>query len=775
MAVDEGEQTMTHVINSPVVTPHPSSEEEDVQQLKATPRKVSVQDANGDNASVVRRLSRKLSEEIRMRDLEYALGASSMSTTTTTTTTTCLEPAHEDGVKGECEEEEEDEEEDEPMTMLSIKDADSIVAALRTRCIAKRNELDALGAPPTTTQLLELFREFAMCYSAEVYDNGHKLREVFDASAPCTVPHASTNALGTGSAAAETENTERSALTDALTALSSQLDEIVSVDNLVRECSRVDGLAPYLLAPERCLRRVTRDGIALARAPVAQAVESVFGVLMNARDGALRRLEEKLMMRGVGIGAAGVAATSREVMSEVLISLLREWKDDSSHAVLDAVRMEEMHIDDAFFNKRLTQRRHELAERLRAAADATAAAEAASLARHQKDSSSNNDDAHEHGEDERPKTPTGGALSITSIPHLAVASALSPRSSARADPKDYRMGYMDKMGSKRTWARRFFVLSERHGRLYVFRSAKEKVARAMIDLRLCEFIIDEGSDHGTPEQHRGIFIRAIAATPSSDLSSDLVVDPRTLRNKYIYKGRSSLRLRADSRAAQHQWLACLEASKARATAMSGRRSARKQQQEEEKEEEAAVVVETENSNDDNGQETMMIQRGDTAFSLDPRLLADPKRWISARCLAPDDELLRMAADDVRTYCLMAHAEIARSTPKLIVLQMINRAGGDEILSSLIARAAALPPSAAAQALGEPMEKTLARTMLKRELASIEEAEQEAAMTIKVSRRMMKKTNTSRASKNDTASVEIPIPTRIMDLTISEPDAGMKTE
>lgn len=674
------------------------------------------------SSSITRKLSRQLSQEIFMEDVKRAVLQFEEEEEEERKTSPALgqvDEVHtaEDEDVLPCHAESDDEDEDESFCMVSMEEARSFIQGLRTRREQKKDELTLLGTPPTTTEFLELFREFAMCFASQVYDDGLELREVFDVNLLSARPTLH----------------DESSLVERLASLSVELDALFCMDNLMKECVRVDGWKPHLVAPERCLREMTRKGIAMATGPVSESVDRVFSVLMRAKDRAMEKLEDKLVMRGRD--AQKIIASSQDVIFSVLVGLLQEWREDSARSAADLIAMEECHLDTSFFSQRAEQRRREFEEQMKLTsqpgdvgdeAGGEAADGAASLS--------------------LMNTPKGGAASLPDGDiNNAVSSTIT--SARSADPRQYRMGYMDKMNaSGKKWKRRFFVLSERHGRLYIFHNPRERTAHATIDLKMCEIINHTDLEKGSQCKY-GILLRAGG--------SENELEPR----KAIYKGnRQSLLLRADNKQAQQQWQACLERARAHALAP------------DELGDDGDEPQEEADANAGPGEEHPNPQAA--AFELNETILADSSRWIMYPAgLMPDEDLLRVAAQDARQYVLMAHEHIARTVPRLVVLQMISRAGGDEILSSLIARAAALPESTVAQALGEPVQRTVTRNALKSNLAVLEDAEQETEMIIRLTRRMTKGGvnayggggGASGGGKKRTETAMVPIPTRIIDI------------
>lgn len=316
------------------------------------------------------------------------------------------------------------------------------------------------------------------------------------------------------------------------------LDKKFRLDYLKQVCREADGYQPYLISPEKGLRRVIGEAVDLCLEPVQVCVQTVHQLLMHAAREAAGKASSAA--NDIDITYSAKLPGFENLVLSATQKALEEWKEDALRVARMLVHMEGDYITAAFFKKRLVER-------------AIAAGLNAQTSTQDEDDGFEepDDDGDKGTDDEDDKSDAG---SVVSDDGESATVANSGTYLDNSDPALLKMGWLEKrigetsgrksvpLGSWK-WQRRWFVLSEAQGMLYYFKSADDPPNyRGLINIKDC--LVEDLDSQGNPKP----------PTARIDTSSLLFRVSHKDPNKTIVKKHHAVVLRAESPGDKADWI-----------------------------------------------------------------------------------------------------------------------------------------------------------------------------------------------------------------------------
>ncbi|KAJ6801385.1 dynamin-2A-like [Iris pallida] len=310
------------------------------------------------------------------------------------------------------------------------------------------------------------------------------------------------------------------------------LDKHFDINNVKRIVLEADGYQPYLISPEKGLRSLIKGVLELAKEPSRLCVDEVHHVLIDIVSAAANATP----------GLGRYAPFKREVIA-IASSALENFKNEAKKMVVALVDMERAFVPPQHFI-RLVQRRMERQRR----EDEI------------KNRSSKKGQEAEQAILNRATSPqTGSQESEGSLKSIKEKSS-QPDKDAKggsslqiAGPNgEITAGFLEKRSAKtKEWAKRWFVLNEKSGKLGYTKKQEERHFRGVITLEECniEEISDEEefSKSSKDSKKKG-------GDDSGKGSSRMFKITNKVPYKSVLKAHSALVLRAESVADKIEWM-----------------------------------------------------------------------------------------------------------------------------------------------------------------------------------------------------------------------------
>ncbi|KAH7422290.1 hypothetical protein KP509_12G002200 [Ceratopteris richardii] len=411
------------------------------------------------------------------------------------------------------------------------------------------------------------------------------------------------------------------------------LNDLFDLNNVKKIVLEADGYQPYLISPEKGLRALVRKVLELAKEPARQCVDEVHRILVDIVSSAASATS----------GLGRYPPFKREIVA-IASAALDEYRSESRKMVIALVDMERAFIPPQHFI-RLVQRRIDRQRR----------------EDQLKQKSSKKPQEAEQSITNRSATPpprSEGSLKSmkekgSSDKETKEMSSLQTAGSAG----ELTAGYLYKKSSKtNAWKKRWFVFSEKTGKLGYTKSSDEKLFRGVITLDEC--IIEECSEGDLSEE---------AAPPAKSKSSKRGSVQEPIENlcfkvsnkvsyKTVVKAHHSIILKADTMIDKKEWMNKLQSKgqgSKNSTSLRG------------------------SSNDSAPATTMKTSLSDGSLDTVLRRPIDP------------DEDLKMMAQEVRDYVEAVLNSLAANIPKAVVFCQVERAK-DAMLNQLYSSISAKP-------------------------------------------------------------------------------------
>jgi hypothetical protein len=340
-------------------------------------------------------------------------------------------------------------------------------------------------------------------------------------------------------------------------------------------CREADGYQPHLVSPERGIKRLVAEAMALTSDHVHRFVDEIHLVLMDTvREAARRSVAAEHAPPASGApGALGGAAKKPELdylrlrgfenaVITAATQALEEWRAEAHKVAAMMVAMECDYVTPSFFRDLERRWQEEAAGGAgpgRDRMDALAAGEVPY-------------GEEEEEDDDGESAADGGAPGAGSPP--GARGAAPPPAGAPAPPlrADLRAGWLEKRAGDSSslaslpveswrWQRRWFVLAVDAGFLYYFKSPEEMSnpkASPSISINLRECVVEDFHPEagGLPPSRRSSQRLPGAAGDAGAVSLLIRVSHRNAALP-VAKGRHSLVLRAGDATEKFDWLARL--------------------------------------------------------------------------------------------------------------------------------------------------------------------------------------------------------------------------
>ncbi|KAH7297573.1 hypothetical protein KP509_25G002000 [Ceratopteris richardii] len=401
------------------------------------------------------------------------------------------------------------------------------------------------------------------------------------------------------------------------------LNDLFDLNNVKKIVLEADGYQPYLISPEKGLRALVRKVLELAKEPARQCVDEVHRILGD-------------IVLSAAAATSGLKRYPRFAteITRLAGDALHDYSAESKKMVVALVDMERAFIPPQHFI-RLVQRRIDRQRR----------------EEELKQRSSRKAQEAEQSLINRSTTPPpqpGGSLKsmkdkTSSDKETKETSSLQTAGSSG----ELTAGYLYKKSSKaNTWKKRWFVFSEKTGKLGYTKSSDEKLFRGVINLDECivgECSEGEGGDEPAPPSKSKSSKRGNSQEPGESFCFKI---SNKVSYKTVVKAHHAIILKADTMIDKKEWMNKLlskgQSSKGGASASSPSTDM-----------------------------PPSIRTGSSDGSLDTYV---------RRPVDPDEDL-KMMAQEVRDYVEAVLNSLAANIPKAVVLCQVEKAK-DTMLNQL---------------------------------------------------------------------------------------------
>ncbi|XP_071736836.1 dynamin-2A-like [Rutidosis leptorrhynchoides] len=383
------------------------------------------------------------------------------------------------------------------------------------------------------------------------------------------------------------------------------LDRHFDINNVKRIVLEADGYQPYLISPEKGLRSLIKTVLEMAKEPSRLCVDEVHRVLVDIVSASANATP----------GLGRYPSFKREVVA-IATTALEGFKNDAKKMVVALVDMERVFVPPQHFI-RLVQRRMERQKR-----EEEIRNKSSKKAVDAEQSLLNRSASPQIGGDPKSSKDNKHDKDAQAGPVLKVAGP----------DGELTAGYLLKRSSKTNgWSKKWFVLSEKTGKLGYTKTQEERLFRGSINLEDCniEEIEEEEPPAKSSKDKKG---KAEEKAPSLAFKITSKVAYKT-----VLKSHSAVMLKAESVAEKVEWLNKLRA-------IVGAKGGQ-------------VIMKADG---------VPIRHTQSEGSLDTmvRKPADP------------EEELRWMAQEVRGYVEAVLNSLAANVPKAVVLCQVEKAKED---------------------------------------------------------------------------------------------------
>ncbi|KAI5073815.1 hypothetical protein GOP47_0011828 [Adiantum capillus-veneris] len=433
------------------------------------------------------------------------------------------------------------------------------------------------------------------------------------------------------------------------------LNDLFDLNSVKKIVLEADGYQPYLISPEKGLRALVRKVLELAKEPAKQCVDEVHRILVDIVSSAASSTP----------GLGRYPPFKREVVA-LASAALDDYRSESRKMVVALVDMERAFIPPQHFI-RLVQRRMDRQRR----------------EDELKQRSSRKAQEAEQSIINRSTTPppqSGGNLKTmkekgSSDKETKESSSLQTAGSAG----ELTAGYLYKKSSKtNAWKKRWFVFSEKTGKLGYTKSSDEKLFRGVISLDECiieECSEGEGGDEAPPPPKSKSSKRGSVQEPSESFCFKV---SNKVSYKTVVKAHHAIVLKAESMIDRKEWM-----NKLLVKGQGAKSGA-----------------------------SVKGQSNDAAPSMRTSLSDGSLDTVVRRPIDPEEDL-KLMAQEVRDYVEAVLNSLAANVPKAVVLCQVERAK-DAMLNQLYSSISAKPFEVIQELLQEDQDVKRQRERVRRQ-------------------------------------------------------------